>query len=41
MKKIACGAVLALVAALAFAHGGGLDQWGCHTDHKTGVYHCH
>lgn len=28
-------------ASLAFAHGGGLDRNGCHTNHKTGEYHCH
>ncbi len=22
-------------------HGGGLDRYGCHTNHKTGDYHCH
>lgn len=25
----------------AFAHGGGLDRNGCHTNRKTGDYHCH
>ncbi|WP_430423733.1 YHYH domain-containing protein [Methylibium petroleiphilum] len=23
------------------AHGGGLNAEGCHTNHKTGDYHCH
>jgi hypothetical protein len=23
------------------AHGGGLDRKGCHTNRKTGEYHCH
>lgn len=23
------------------AHGGGLDAQGCHTNRKTGDYHCH
>lgn len=23
------------------AHGGGLDANGCHTNRKTGEYHCH
>lgn len=23
------------------AHGGGLDAYGCHMNHKTGDYHCH
>ena len=25
----------------ALAHGGGLNAQGCHTNHKTGDYHCH
>lgn len=25
----------------AYAHGGGLDADGCHTNRKTGEYHCH
>lgn len=23
------------------SHSGGTDSKGCHTDHKTGDYHCH
>jgi hypothetical protein len=30
---LACGSV--------HAHGGGLDAQGCHTNRKTGDYHCH
>lgn len=43
MKKIAViiGVVLALVTGYAISHSGGLDKYGCHTNHKTGVYHCH
>lgn len=44
MKKI----ILAVVAVLgvlgagyAISHSGGLDKYGCHTDHKKGDYHCH
>jgi hypothetical protein len=33
--------VLACVAGPAFSHGGGLDSEGCHTNRKTGDYHCH
>ena len=36
--------VLALLLALPdsiLAHGGGLDASGCHTNRKTGDYHCH
>ncbi|WP_352877820.1 YHYH domain-containing protein [Mesorhizobium sp. M0959] len=25
----------------AAAHSGGTDSNGCHTNHKTGDYHCH
>lgn len=24
-----------------FSHSGGTDSYGCHTNHKTGDYHCH
>lgn len=30
-----------LAPASALAHSGGLDKSGCHTDRRTGVYHCH
>ncbi|WP_156545888.1 YHYH domain-containing protein [Cupriavidus sp. D384] len=30
-----------LFTGTAFAHGGGLDADGCHTNRKTGEYHCH
>ena len=40
--KTASIALLALGVALsAYAHGGGLDKNGCHTNRKTGEYHCH
>jgi hypothetical protein len=29
------------IPVLAHAHGGGLDANGCHTNRKTGDYHCH
>ncbi|MBK8199251.1 MAG: excalibur calcium-binding domain-containing protein [Acidobacteria bacterium] len=28
-------------ASPVFAHGGGLNAQGCHTNRKTGDYHCH
>lgn len=28
-------------AGAAYAHGGGLNAEGCHTNHKTGEHHCH
>ena len=33
--------VLVLKSNPAEAHGGGTDANGCHTNHKTGDYHCH
>jgi hypothetical protein len=42
MKRLALAAAIAVLApSLAWAHGGGLDQYGCHTDAKKGDYHCH
>lgn len=38
------GMVLAtglLVGSTVLGHGGGLNAQGCHTNHKTGDYHCH
>lgn len=35
---LACGL---LAASFAHAHSGGTDKQGCHTDHRTGTYHCH
>lgn len=34
-------AAVFLVASEAVAHGGGLDDRGCHNDSSTGQYHCH
>lgn len=33
--------LLILPSLLVFAHGGGLDRYGCHTDQTTGLKHCH
>lgn len=41
MKPKAWIWLLACVAGPAFSHGGGLDADGCHTNRKTGDYHCH
>lgn len=30
-----------LLAVPAWAHGGGLDKYGCHVDSRTGQRHCH
>ncbi|GAA3901175.1 hypothetical protein GCM10022276_19960 [Sphingomonas limnosediminicola] len=43
--RILAGAALLLapvtLSTLASAHPGGLNAQGCHTNHKTGDYHCH
>lgn len=39
--KIGIAVVIAAAAAHAFAHSGGTDKLGCHTDHKTDLWHCH
>ncbi|WP_312568739.1 excalibur calcium-binding domain-containing protein [Comamonas sp.] len=31
----------AITLSQAWAHGGGLNAEGCHTNRKTGDYHCH
>ncbi|WP_431266634.1 YHYH domain-containing protein [Roseateles chitinivorans] len=33
--------VALIISASAIAHGGGLNTDGCHTNRKTGDYHCH
>ena len=33
--------ILLLLPIQAYAHGGRLDKNGCHTNRKTGEYHCH
>ena len=30
-----------LLPSSILAHGGGLDEFGCHNDRKHGGYHCH
>lgn len=40
MKTIIAIAIT-LAAGFAQAHSGGTNSSGCHTDHKTGTYHCH
>jgi hypothetical protein len=39
--KIAIVTLLVVFGINAFAHGGGVDADGCHTNRKTGDYHCH
>lgn len=39
--KLATLAALFLASTLLHAHGGGLDDYGCHQDSEAGGYHCH
>jgi len=41
MRALWGAALLATLPAPCQAHGGGLDATGCHTNKKTGDYHCH
>ncbi|MCH1455496.1 MAG: YHYH domain-containing protein [Schleiferiaceae bacterium] len=42
MKNLIATTLIATVTATsAFAHGGGLNQNGCHNQHSNGTYHCH
>lgn len=40
MKFIAT-ILIALASAAAMAHPGGTNSFGCHTDSRTGIHHCH
>jgi hypothetical protein len=35
------GSILVLQPGRADPHPGGTNAEGCHTDHRTGDYHCH
>jgi hypothetical protein len=41
MKNLLLIAVLATLSTTALASSGGTDSAGCHTNSKTGIYHCH
>ena len=41
MLARAFAVVLILAPLAAHAHGGGLDDLGCHHNRKAGGYHCH
>ncbi len=44
MRTSLCLVVAAFCLATttaAWAHGGGLDGYGCHHNRKAGGYHCH
>ena len=40
LKKIIAIALL-MASGIVAAHSGGTDDNGCHTNRKTGYYHCH
>jgi len=40
-KKILLALAIMGMASTALAHSGGTNAQGCHTNHKTGGYHCH
>jgi hypothetical protein len=39
--KLFIATMLVFTATIAAAHSGGTDSSGCHTDRRTGLYHCH
>lgn len=39
--RVLISTLLLATPVTTFAHGGGLNSEGCHTNHKTGDYHCH
>lgn len=41
MKKLIAAVLAALAVSAVLAHSGGTNSSGCHTNRKTGVYHCH
>lgn len=41
MRKLILVLLFSFAATNVFAHGGGLDKYGCHKNRKTGDYHCH
>lgn len=41
IAALALFASLFTLPAVSSAHSGGLDSRGCHTNRKTGEYHCH
>lgn len=41
MLKPLCLCLMLAACSGALGHGGGLDANGCHTNRRTGDYHCH
>ena len=41
LTKFIAAILVAVPSAVVQGHGGGLNAEGCHTNRKTGEYHCH
>jgi hypothetical protein len=41
LKKSLLIVLLSCVSIISWAHRGGTDKCGCHTNKNTGEYHCH
>ena len=41
MQRLIAVVCLSLFCGVASSHSGGLNSQGCHTNRKTGEYHCH
>ncbi|WP_173911024.1 YHYH domain-containing protein [Acinetobacter sp. Marseille-Q1618] len=41
MNKLFILCLIILTVSAAHAHSGGTNSQGCHTNSKTGDYHCH
>jgi hypothetical protein len=41
LRPFDVAAMMALLKIARIAHSGGTNDDGCHTNHKTGDYHCH
>lgn len=41
LRDIGCLAIILVLGPSIFAHSGGTDSQCCHTNRKTGEYHCH
>jgi len=39
--RVVAAIFMMVICAASWAHGGGTDAQGCHTNRKTGDYHCH
>jgi len=41
LGSLAAAFTLTVISAAVLAHGGGMDERGCHNSSDTGRYHCH